>query len=129
METPEFITFIYVRDLKASLEFYSSVLGFQEVLDQQGACKILRVNQGAYIGICRSQDLAALKLDEQKNIILTLVTDDVDKIFQQLRDSDVSLKTEPRLNEKFQIYHFFVRDPDGYLVEIQKFIDPRWGNF
>ncbi len=129
MESQEFITFIYVRDLKTSLEFYSSVLGFQEVLDQQGACKILRVNQGAYIGICRSQGSVDEERDGQKNIILTLVTDDVDKIFRQVKAYEVPVETEPKLNEKFQIYHFFVRDPDGYLVEIQKFLDPRWGNF
>jgi hypothetical protein len=24
------------------------------------------------------------------------------------------------------IYHCFLRDPNGYLIEIQRFLDPAW---
>jgi hypothetical protein len=33
----------------------------------------------------------------------------------------------PTYNERYQIYHLFARDPNGYLIEIQRFEDPRWG--
>ena len=33
---------------------------------------------------------------------------------------------EPVMNATYNIYHFFMRDPDGYLVEIQRFLDPNW---
>jgi catechol 2,3-dioxygenase-like lactoylglutathione lyase family enzyme len=32
----------------------------------------------------------------------------------------------PQLNETYNVYHAFYRDPDGFLIEIQRFLDPRW---
>ena len=32
----------------------------------------------------------------------------------------------PALNPEYGIYHCFLRDPNGYLVEIQRFLDPSW---
>lgn len=31
-----------------------------------------------------------------------------------------------QLNPRYAIYHCFLRDPSGYLIEIQRFEDPRW---
>jgi len=30
----------------------------------------------------------------------------------------------PRLNEKYQIYHFYLKDPDGHIIEVQRFEEP-----
>ena len=38
----------------------------------------------------------------------------------------MTLEGSHRRNERFDIYNFFARDPDGYLVEIQRFLDPAW---
>ena len=32
----------------------------------------------------------------------------------------------PAHNPRFGIYHLFLRDPDGHLVEIQRFDDADW---
>ena len=32
----------------------------------------------------------------------------------------------PRYNEVYDIYHFFVRDPAGYRIEIQRFPQADW---
>ena len=37
------------------------------------------------------------------------------------------IEKPPTHNPEFAIYHFFFRDPSGYLLEIQRFDDPRWG--
>jgi len=29
----------------------------------------------------------------------------------------------PKLNKKFNIYHFFFKDPNGYTIEIQRFLE------
>ncbi len=29
-------------------------------------------------------------------------------------------------NPEYRIYHCFLRDPDGYQIEIQRFDDPAW---
>ena len=39
-----------------------------------------------------------------------------------VRQADVP----PELSEKFNVYGFFLRDPNGYLLEFQTFLDPRW---
>ena len=36
------------------------------------------------------------------------------------------IETRPEHNLEYRIYHFFLRDPNGYLLEIQRFEDPRW---
>ena len=33
---------------------------------------------------------------------------------------------EPLLNPIYNVYHFFLRDPNGYLLEFQEFRDPAW---
>jgi catechol 2,3-dioxygenase-like lactoylglutathione lyase family enzyme len=38
----------------------------------------------------------------------------------------VAIEKRPTMNTTYNIYHFFMRDPDGYLVEIQRFLDPAW---
>ena len=38
----------------------------------------------------------------------------------------VAFETDPAENPKFNIYHCFLRDPDGYLLEIQRFLQPEW---
>ena len=30
---------------------------------------------------------------------------------------------EPQVNEKYNIYHFFLRDPEGRKLEVQRFLD------
>jgi catechol 2,3-dioxygenase-like lactoylglutathione lyase family enzyme len=58
--------------------------------------------------------------------VLTLVTDDVDDRVQTLRAAGVAIEKEPVDNPEYRIYQAFVRDPDGHLVEIQRFWDPGW---
>jgi catechol 2,3-dioxygenase-like lactoylglutathione lyase family enzyme len=36
----------------------------------------------------------------------------------------VEVSGPPQSNPKYQIYHFFLKDPDGYWIEIQKFDHP-----
>lgn len=124
MNGPQFITFIYVKDMDRSIDFYQGNLELQEVLDQ-GACHIFKINSGAYLGICQDEG-PGMEAGKGK-IILTLVTEDVDDFYRKLIQAGIDIESEPKINPKFQIYHFFLRDPDGYLIEIQKFLDPRWG--
>ena len=114
------ITFCYTPDLDAAARFYEDVLGLPLALDQ-GACRIYRVAKGAYLGFCSREDAP-----RPDGVILTLVTDDVDGWHARLVERGVKFDKPPALNAKFNIYHCFLRDPSGYLVEIQRFEDPRW---
>ena len=44
------ITWLYYRDLPAAMEFYENVMGFEMVVDQ-GWSKILKIRDGAYVGL------------------------------------------------------------------------------
>jgi catechol 2,3-dioxygenase-like lactoylglutathione lyase family enzyme len=57
-------------------------------------------------------------------VILTLVTDDVDSWYGRLKSRGADLVNRPEANPKFKIYHFFLKDPNGYWIEIQRFDQP-----
>ncbi len=119
MDSPHFdsqITFIYGADLRQSAHFYGTVLGLELVRDQ-GACLIYQVRAGAYLGICSHRPPLA------GGMIITLVTDDVDGWAERLRVAGLEVEG-PAANPRFALYHCFVHDPDGHLVEIQRFDDP-----
>jgi catechol 2,3-dioxygenase-like lactoylglutathione lyase family enzyme len=120
MAAPPFdqqITFLYTRDLEASARFYEGVLGLPLVLDQ-GTCRIYRAAQAGYLGVCARADAPP---GQQSALIITLVTPDVDGWYARLIASGVAIEHPPRHNPIYAIYHFFLRDPNGYLIEIQRF--------
>jgi catechol 2,3-dioxygenase-like lactoylglutathione lyase family enzyme len=117
----QFVTFVYTRDLAASAEFYETTLALPLVLDQ-GACRIYRVSRDGFLGVCESADAPS----EPRGIILTLATTEVDEWYQRLLAHGVAVEKPPQLNPRFNIYHLFVRDPNGYLIEIQTFLAPEW---
>jgi catechol 2,3-dioxygenase-like lactoylglutathione lyase family enzyme len=55
-----------------------------------------------------------------------LVTDKVDEWYAFLQARGVEFDQAPALNDRYHIYHCFLRDPNGYLIEIQQFLDPEW---
>ena len=64
--------------------------------------------------------------EDESPVILTLVSQEVDAWYEYLAAKGAEVTQRPVLNERYNIYHFFVRDPDGYLVEVQRFLDPAW---
>ena len=110
------ITFLHVADLQRSAGFYGGVLGLELVRDQ-GACLIYRATGRSYLGVCSH------RTSEPGGVIVTLVTDDVDGWAERL--SAVGYECEgPAHDERFALYHLFVRDPDGHHVEIQRVDEP-----
>jgi len=118
------ITFLYTEDLNRAGDFYSEVMGLELVLDQ-GMCRIFRTRKGAYLGVCQNKEK---QRDARKvGLIFTLVVEDVDGWYRYLETQEVaSLQGEPKVNEEYGIYHFFLQDLDGYNLEIQRFLDPDW---
>ncbi len=116
------VTFLYCRDLEASAAFYEETLGLSLVLDQ-GGCRIYRVSADGFRGICRVREGRAIATE---GVIVTLVAADVDGWHTRLAARGVVFETPPKRNPDFAIYHCFLRDPDGYLLEIQRFEDPAW---
>ena len=113
------ITFVPVADLARSASFYETVLLLHLTLDQ-GGIRIYRAANGGFIGLCQSD--GPLSADDR--LILTFVTDRVDEWHTRLTAQGVPTDGAPRENERYQIYHFFARDPDGYRLEVQRFLHP-----
>jgi catechol 2,3-dioxygenase-like lactoylglutathione lyase family enzyme len=116
----QYVTFHPVADLERAAAFYQGVLGLELALDQ-GTCRIYRVCAGAFLGVCQREDARPAE-----GVIVTLVSQDVDGWARHLESEGVALEKPPTLNPDYDIYHLFVRDPDGHLVEIQRFEDPAW---
>ncbi|MBN2219191.1 MAG: VOC family protein [Kosmotogaceae bacterium] len=116
MNVENSIVFFGTENLALTKSFYIDLLGLELYKDQK-SCQIFTTQVGGMIGFCNH-----LELDSQRaNLIITLLTDEVDKFYRRLRDAGVTC-SEPTVSEEFRIYHFFTRDPNGYRLEIQKFL-------
>jgi len=115
-----FITFLSVDDLERSSAFYGTTLGLDLVADQ-GSCRIFRVSESGFLGICVSERPAGAP-----GLIVTLVRDDVESFCAALAERGAAFEHPVAHNSKFGITHAFLRDPDGHLIEIQRFDDPAW---
>ena len=113
------ITFLDTRDLRRTADFYERVLGLRLARDQ-GACRIYHVSGTAYVGFCERTDTPS----PPQGVVLTLVTDEVDRWCAHLRSEGVEFIKEPAENPPYRIYNAFVRDPNGYVLEIQRFWEP-----
>ncbi len=110
------ITFLYTRDLATTARFYEDIMGLPLAIDQ-GDCRIYRVSRDGYLGFCQR----AAAPEQPQGIILTFVTDQVDAWYDYLRRQGVAFEHPSTSNPKYGIYHCFLRDPNGYLLEIQRF--------
>ena len=114
------ICFFHTADLAATRGFYETQLGLPMVLDQ-GACQIFKISVDGYVGFCTHRQPT-----NTDGIIITLVTTEVETVCARLKASGVSFEKMPSFNERFNITNAFLKDPNGYLVEIQRFEDPNW---
>lgn len=113
------VTFLYTPDLAATARFYEDLLTLPLALDQ-GSCRIYRVSESAFLGFC-ARDGA-----QPAGVIVTFVTQDVDGWYARLAARGVIFEKAPAFHPGYNIYHCFLRDPNGYLLEIQRFCDPAW---
>ena len=110
------LVFFRTTDRGDTAEFYRDRLGFEEWLEQDGGCTILR-RMNLLVGFCSAETT------ETEGIVTVAVDDEaaVDELYEEL--SDVA-DGPPTRNEAFDIYQFFATDPDGRTVEIQTFLQP-----
>lgn len=119
------ITFFYTRNLpttdalRRASTFYERRLGLRLARDQ-GHGRIYHVTGNAYLGFCDRLDQPT----SPTGVVFTLVTDQVDEWCAHLRAQGVAFERGPADKTAYRIYNAFVRDPNGYLIEIQRFWDP-----
>lgn len=115
------VTFLSTQDLSKTAHFYEQLLQLPLVLDQ-GSCRIYQVSLDGFLGFCERADTAA----QPNGVIITIATAAVDDWYHFLAEQGVSFEKLPTFYPEYNIYHCFLRDPNGYLLEIQQFLDPAW---
>src|SRR5262245_54533819 len=113
------ITFLETRDLARTADFYEGLLGLRLARDQ-GRCRVYHVSGNSYLGFCETAGAVA----PASGLTFTLVTDEVDEWCRYLAEAGVEIVKAPADNPPYRIYNAFVRDPNGYLIEIQRFWEP-----
>jgi predicted lactoylglutathione lyase len=106
------IVFYATKQLDRISEFYMDKVGCELWLDQ-GACKILK-HGNMLVGFCKSDHV-------DKESVITFFyprKERVDEMYQKL---ETIAKEKPKMNPKFNIYHFYAQDPEGRSIEFQYF--------
>jgi hypothetical protein len=83
---------------------------------RQEDCIVLR-HENLLLGFC-------MRLEVDRSGIITFfykTKGEVDAMYDALRDI---AHDAPKINEKYQIYHFFTADPENRVVEFQSFLHP-----
>lgn len=115
----EQITWVYTDNLEKSSHFYGDVIGLPLAIDE-GSARIFKVADGGFVGVCQAWG------DRQvapEGTCLTFVTDEVDAWHRYLSERGIELEGPPHALPQFGIYACFARDPSGYRVEFQQFLD------
>jgi predicted enzyme related to lactoylglutathione lyase len=115
------LTFFYYKDHEKAAEFYEKIMGFQLIQDQKWA-KIFKVNDNAYMG-CVDGNIGYHKSSEAKPVMLTIIVDDPDEWYRHFKENGVETINEPRDDKELNLRIFLLKDPEGYVIEIQKFYD------
>lgn len=108
------IVFFRTDQRRRVVDFYTGELGFVVWLEQDGGCTILR-RENLLVGFCDAEE------SEDEGIVTVVVEDReaVDAVYDRL---GARARDSPEENAEFDIYQFFLDDPDGRSVEIQTFL-------
>ncbi|MBY6200890.1 VOC family protein [Maritalea mobilis] len=113
------ITFLYYRDLAQAEAFYRDVMGFPLVIDQGGLAKIMRICDGAHIGLV-DEAHGMHKWAETRPVQLCVRVPDVDAWYAYIEAQGVENLSPMFVNDTIGIRAFVFDDPEGYQLEIQQ---------
>lgn len=107
------IIFLGTKDLSAIKEFYIKKINMHIYLDQQTCCIFKYDN--LLLGFCQKE------VPDTGGIITFFCPDKegVDKFYND--HSNIAL-SKPKVNDKYNIYNFFAKDPEGRTLEFQAFL-------
>ena len=110
------LVFIRTNKLGTLLDLYLNLIGMVVWLEQPE----IRVLQFGNLLVGIQQHDTVCDIDT----LITFFFQDraeVDSKYQLLKELAIS---EPKVNEKYRIYNFFAKDPDGRRIEFQTFLHP-----
>ncbi len=109
------ILFLKTKGLESLKTFYIEKIGC-ELWQDQNDCAIFRHGNFLF-GFCERDDIE----DKAMLTFFYESKEEVDRMYEKLRDIAESRPVE---NEKYNIYQFFAKDPEGRTIECQYFNDP-----
>ena len=113
------ITFLYYRDLDRAFRFYRDVMGFPLAIDQGHLAKIMRICDGAHVGLV-DESHGMHKWAETRPVQLCIRVPDIGAWYDYAREQGVANLSDLFANETIGIRAFVFDDPEGYQIEIQQ---------
>lgn len=100
-------------------KFYKDLLGLDTVFSTEKV-KIYSANKG-HFGFVEypEKEVATGKLCLSFNV---QSNEEVDRAYHLLMTKGARIKDKPSVHSSQPVYSFFLRDPNGYLIEFQKII-------
>ncbi len=117
-------TMLYYKDIAAARNFYGDILGLEATFSDEWVT-LYRVVPGALLGVVREGGTAFHPARAENSVMLSLVTEDVDRWHARLRAfPGVRFLKSPYDHEKVPIRAMLVTDPGGYTVEFFQWREP-----
>ena len=111
--------FFYYDDLDTAVDFYTQTLGI-EVAADYGFAKILHIAGSSFLTLVDA-DSGMHSADEPKTVALALITDQLEGWWDYLAATDTEMRFEFNYREDRPHDGFVAVDPEGYLLEFERF--------
>ncbi len=123
-EVKDQVVFLYYSDIEKAANFYESVMGFKQIEQTQSLewVSIYKATDNSYVGIV-DEKRGTLKTSQEKPVMLSWVTDDVDAWYEFLKDKNVSIIRAPKTNRETGIRAMLLKDPGGYMLEFYQWMN------
>ncbi|MFD2572674.1 VOC family protein [Spirosoma soli] len=122
---------IVTPKLKETKAFYTAVLGFGTTFENDFYLLMHTPNQQAELSFLLpnhpSQQPLFQKPFTGQGMYLTIEVDDVDKLYQELKQKGTLIKIELR-TEPWGDRHFAIEDPNGIGIDLVTYAPPQNGN-
>jgi catechol 2,3-dioxygenase-like lactoylglutathione lyase family enzyme len=109
------IVFVRTTELEKIRRFYTETVGMELWLEQPGIA-ILKFDN-LLIGFQQAGDADLSGL-------ITFFYDTKEEVDGMYGKVKALATGEPKVNEKYNIYNFFAKDPEGRPIEFQQFLHP-----
>ncbi|HMA58808.1 MAG TPA: nitroreductase family protein [Halanaerobiales bacterium] len=107
------IVFKKTKDLEQISNFYQNVIGM-ELWQDQDKCKIFEKGN-LQLGFCEGDEI-------DNDGIITFYYNNKKEVDKLYNNGKLEVIEEPKENDKFNIYQFFAKDPEGRTLEFQTFL-------
>ncbi len=111
--------FFYYADLDVATDFYTNTLGIDVAADY-GFAKILHIAGSSFLTLVDA-DSGMHSADEPKTVAIALITDQLEEWWDYLSATDTKMRFEFNLRENRPHDGFVAIDPEGYLLEFERF--------